>query len=150
MRVLNKNNGELIKIIRYNLRDADLSFANLSFANLSFANLSFANLSCDQEIPTIENIHSKVFESASNPGGLNMSSWHTCETTHCRAGWVVTLAGKKGKKLEQKVGVSLAATLIYFKSDPTLNKVPNFYSPNASSLEDMRLMAEKECSINKQ
>ena len=31
-----------------------------------------------------------------------MGSWHACETTHCRAGWAIHLAGKAGYDLEKK------------------------------------------------
>ncbi|MGB0405020.1 MAG: hypothetical protein ACPGDB_02385, partial [Fusobacterium sp.] len=36
----------------------------------------------------IENIHQKVLEAVTTDNALDMSDWHTCETTHCRAGWV--------------------------------------------------------------
>ena len=29
-------------------------------------------------------------------GKLDMSTWHRCGTTHCRAGWAITLAGAAG------------------------------------------------------
>ena len=54
-------------------------------------------LACPAEVPEglpkIPGIHQAVYTAASHPGALDMSSWHTCETTHCRAGWVVALAG---------------------------------------------------------
>jgi hypothetical protein len=37
-----------------------------------------------------------------------MGSWHTCETTHCIAGWAVHLAGEEGKALEVKHDTHLA------------------------------------------
>jgi hypothetical protein len=37
-----------------------------------------------------------------------MNTWHTCETTHCIAGWAVHLAGDEGKALEEKHGSYLA------------------------------------------
>jgi hypothetical protein len=37
-----------------------------------------------------------------------MDTWHTCETTHCIAGWAVHLAGAEGKALEEKHGAYLA------------------------------------------
>ena len=63
--------------------------------------------------PKIDNIHQKVFEAASRPNGLNMNDWHTCETTHCRAGWVVHLAGETGRNLEQHTSTLFAAMMIY-------------------------------------
>ena len=37
-----------------------------------------------------------------------MGSWHTCDTTHCIAGWAVRLAGDEGKALEEKFGTANA------------------------------------------
>jgi hypothetical protein len=37
-----------------------------------------------------------------------MGAWHTCDTTHCIAGWAVHLAGDEGKALEAKHGTHLA------------------------------------------
>lgn len=81
------------------------SGANLSGANLSGADLSGA--------PVIPDIHKAVYAAASAPGALNMSTWHSetaCGTAHCRAGWVVALAGQAGRRLEAAVGTPAAAT----------------------------------------
>jgi hypothetical protein len=135
-----------------NLSDADLRAANLSAANLSAANLSDANLSDAtgkpglEGVPTIPNIHQKVYEAANCPGALDMSTWHRCETTHCRAGWVIALAGEAGAAMEYCIGTPAAAALIYLKSDPTLEKVPNFYDGNADALADMKRLAELEAA----
>ena len=129
-----------------NLHGADLSGADLSDANLRDANLGGADLSgadlgdCPVKIP---NIHQTVFEAASQPNALDMGTWH-CGTTHCRAGWVVTLAGEGGKALEYAMGTSAAATMIYMASDPKLEKVPNFYATNAEAMDDMRRLAKAE------
>ncbi len=72
-----------------------------------------------------------------------MRSWHTCETTHCRAGWVVTLAGDVGRELENYFGTALAAQKIYDASCPGYKINPcRFYDSNAEALEDMRKLAE--------
>ncbi len=118
------------------LRDADLSGATLRYANLRGANLS--------DVPTIPNIHQAVYQAANAPQALDMSDWHTCDTTHCRGGWVITLAGEEGKKLEQKIGTAAAAALIYLKSDPNLEKVPSFHCSNDAAMEDMKRLAEIE------
>jgi hypothetical protein len=70
-----------------------------------------------------------------------MSTWHTCKKTHCRAGWVVTLAGAEGKKLEEFHNTELAAMLIYEKSGYKINPA-RFYDDNEAALEDMRKLAE--------
>ena len=73
-----------------------------------------------------------------------MSDWHICETTHCRAGWVVHLTGAAGKAMERCLGTPAAAALIYIKSDPKLERVPDFYASKKDALEDMRRLAELE------
>jgi len=124
-----------------NLRGADLRGANLSGANLSGANMRDANL-IDAPFK-IEGIHSKVYEAAAQPGALDMSTWH-CGTTHCRAGWVVELAGGAGKALEWAMGTPAAAAMIYLASDPKIEKMPDFYCDNATALADMKRLADAE------
>jgi len=123
------------------LSDADLSDANLSDVNLSHANLSRADLS---GVPVIENIHQNVFAAASQDGAFDMSDWHTCETTHCRAGWAITLAGDAGKALEDKIGPAAAAAAIYIASDPKLERIPDFHCSNETAMADMKRLAELE------
>jgi hypothetical protein len=72
-----------------------------------------------------------------------MESVHTCANTHCRAGWVITLAGKEGKKLEQRFGWNLAAMKIYDASAPGFKINPcRFFDNNADALADMKALAE--------
>jgi hypothetical protein len=136
------------------LRDADLSGAVLRGADLRGADLRDADLSgADlrgavlRDFPVkIPNIHQAVFAAASAPQALDMATWHKCETAHCRAGWVTTLAGDGGKALEWMMGPAAAAALIYAASDPTLEKVPNFYATNEEALADMKRLAEQEAA----
>ena len=94
-------------------------------------------------VPIIKEIHKRVYAAASAPEALQMDSWHTCETTHCRAGWVVTLAGAQGKGLESKFGTLLAAMKIYDASDADYKINPcRFFDDNQAALEDMRKLAE--------
>jgi hypothetical protein len=74
-----------------------------------------------------------------------MGQWH-CGTAHCRAGWIVTLAGAGGAALEYAMGTPAAASLIYMASDPTLEKIPNFYCGNEEALADMKRLAELEAA----
>lgn len=76
---------------------------------------------------------------------LDMGQWHACETTHCRAGWVVTLAGQEGKALEAEVGTGRAAALIYRASDPGC-RVPHWFANDEKAMEDIRACAEREAS----
>lgn len=72
-----------------------------------------------------------------------MGKWHTCENTHCRAGWVVTLAGAEGKALEAFFNTSLAAMKIYDASCPGFRINPaRFFDENDAALEDIRKCAE--------
>jgi hypothetical protein len=94
-------------------------------------------------IPVIAEIHKRVYEAASRDGALKMCSWHSCETTHCRAGWVTTLAGEAGKKLEAFYGTPHAAFLIYRESDPHMKSHPDFYCDDETALADMKRLAEQ-------
>ena len=97
------------------------------------------------KVPIIGNIHSKIFQVVSQPNALNMADWHTCDTTHCRAGWVVQLAGEEGKLLEKKTSAVFAAIQIYHKSNPDIPVSPTqFYKSNIEAMEDMRRCAEAE------
>jgi hypothetical protein len=98
-------------------------------------------------VPTIEKIHATVFAAASRPQALEMDSWHTCKNTHCRAGWVVTLAGEAGKKLEEFHDTALAAKLIYDASSTLPVHMPRFFENNEQALADMERMAKLEAVI---
>ena len=124
---------------RADLRRADLTGADLTGADLTDADLHRADLGI--EVPTIASIHAAVLAAASPTGALCMATWHTCDTTHCRAGWVTTLAGAAGKALEDKVGTACAAALIYQASDPAMTNVPDFYCSDSEALADMRRLA---------
>ncbi|QMP18230.1 putative pentapeptide repeat protein [Ralstonia phage RpY1] len=134
------------------LRGADLSGADLGGADLREAHLSEADLSGADlgDAPIIDNIHQQVYQAASQPHALDMGMWHnSCGTAHCRAGWVVTLAGEAGKKLESKIGTPAAAIAIYLKSDPErfkTERIPDFYCSNDTALADMKRMAEDEAA----
>ena len=97
-------------------------------------------------IPKIEQINQKVYAAVSQPDALKMDSWHTCETAHCRAGWVVTLAGEQGNALEARFNTELAAMLIYRESGSPINP-SRFYDSNEDTLTDMQRMAEIEINV---
>ena len=94
-------------------------------------------------IPKIENIHQAVYAAVSQPDALNMKNWHTCNTTHCRAGWVVHLAGEAGYALENFHDTALAAQLIYRESGYQINPC-RFYDSSEAALADMKKLAESE------
>ena len=93
-------------------------------------------------IPKIEDIHKKILAAVSIPDALNMGSWHSCETTHCRAGWVVHLAGKEGYALERFHDTLLAAQLIYRESGYPIAPA-RFFDSNEDALADMKRLAEQ-------
>ena len=129
---------------RANLRHADMSMANLSGANLRHADMSGADLRGAVGLPTapvIPNIDSAILARIDAGGGLAMSRWHSCDTTHCRGGWAIHLAGKVGAALEDTLGTGVAAALIYAASRPT-QRVPDFFARDKTALADMREYAD--------
>ena len=103
----------------------------------------------ENKIPVIPNIHASILEAASKPGALNMGQWH-CGTSHCRAGWVVTLAGGDGRKLEERTSTLFAAMQIYHASCPSIPvSTTRFFGSNEEALKDMERCAKEEIEISK-
>jgi len=132
-----------------NLRGANLCDANLCGADLCGADLCDADLCgadlCDAdlcgtkglpEIPVVENLDAKILAAIEAGGCLKMNEWHHCETTHCRGGWAVTIAGKQGSVLESVVGTENAAIMIYRESCG--GYVPNFYATDEDAMASIR------------
>ena len=134
-----------------NLSGADLSGADLSWADLRWANLTGANLSgvyfSGADIPKVERLHAKIMEAINSGGKLEMHTWHTCETTHCRAGWAIQLSGVEGKRLENQVGSCAAGALIFAASYPD-QRVPDFYANNKDAMADIERCAKEESENN--
>ena len=79
-----------------------------------------------------------------------MDIWHTCDTTHCRAGWVIHLAGEEGKKLENLLTTPIAAALIYKESSQIEVKwTHRFYESNTQAMADIKRCADEEIILNK-
>ncbi|CAB4218921.1 Pentapeptide repeat, partial [uncultured Caudovirales phage] len=112
---------------------ADLRGAVLSEANLSGADLSGAL----KGVPVVPHIDAAILRAIGDGGHLDMGDWHKCETTHCRAGWAITLAGEGGAALEFAMGPAAAGSLIYAASRPG-QKIPNFYASTDAALEDIK------------
>lgn len=133
-----------------NLRGADLEDTHLEGANLEGAKLRGAKLRGADlgNFPVkISNIHRAVFDAATaSDESLDMARWHVCETTHCRAGWVIHLAGEAGYALEWALTTSTAAALIYANSDPLLERIPDFHCSDDEALADMKRFAELEAA----
>jgi uncharacterized protein YjbI with pentapeptide repeats len=124
-----------------NLSAADLSEANLSAANLSAANLSAANLSAAPF--AVPHLDAQILAKIEAGAHLEMDAWHKCETTHCRAGWAITLAGSAGRTLEFLYGSEAAGNLIYAASRPGM-KQPHFRASNDDALADIKACAAKD------
>ncbi len=91
----------------------------------------------DKNSLIIPHIDAAILRAFDAGGKLDMDSYHTCDTTHCRAGWAITLAGEAGKTLEKLVGSWTAGARIYRASRPKL-PVPNFFATDESAMEDLR------------
>jgi hypothetical protein len=76
-----------------------------------------------------------------------MGDWHKCDTTHCRGGWVVTLAGKAGKTLEDKTSSEFAAMQIYKASSPIKVSPVRFYESNEVAMADIKRCAVEESKL---
>lgn len=99
------------------------------------------------KIPIIENIHAKVLAAVSGSEALEMGSWHSCKTTHCRGGWVITLAGAEGKRLEENTSSAFAAMAIYHKSSPIRVSPVRFYESNEVARADIERCAKEEAKL---
>ena len=76
-----------------------------------------------------------------------MGDWHTCDSTHCRAGWAVHLAGKEGYDLEKKTSTQFAAMSIFNASSPIKVPPTKFYLPHKESMIDIVRCAEEEAKL---
>jgi len=97
------------------------------------------------DVPVVEHLDQKILEAISRPGcALNMGAWHTCETTHCRAGWAIHLAGAAGYELEKTLGnPAFAGRAIYRAST---GRSPHFYATDAAAIEDIKRCAAEDAS----
>jgi len=119
------------------MHDTDLRSVNLYGADLSGADLSRAVLG---DVPVVPAIDARILAAIDAGGHLETAAWHTCETTHCRAGWAIKLAGPAGEALEEALGAAIAGTFIYAASRPGM-PIPDFYASNSDALADLRLAA---------
>ena len=93
------------------------------------------------KVPVLEHIDAKILAAIQSGGGkLEMDAWHTCGTTHCRAGWAIHLCGDEGYALEAITNSETAGTLIYAASRPGL-PTPNFRASNKDAWADLHACA---------
>ena len=93
------------------------------------------------DVPLLKTPYTKILESVLR-GGLEMGTWHTCETTHCVGGWTVFLT-PGGKELEKKFDTRLAAELILRASRPDA-PLPNFTASNEAAMAFIEARAAEE------
>ena len=88
------------------------------------------------------------------PTKFDMLNWHGdlectvenwCNTTHCRAGYAICLAGQPGFDLQKKYGFELAGKMIYAVSRQDM-PLPDFFATKDDALDDIRASAEKALS----
>ena len=103
---------------------ADLSSANLRGADLRGAKLPIVIEERDLVGKILERVEAQ-------PSCLNMGTWHACETTHCLAGWAVTLHSQ-GQLLESMIGTNAAGALIF---NACCGEVPDFFSSETLAVE---------------
>lgn len=131
------------------LHNCDFTNANLTGADFNTKYLTgsiFTNVILDDTvIPVIPNIDATIL-SVITTQNFSMDHWHRnmrCGTTHCRAGWAITLTGEAGKCLEAAYGPAMAGALIYGASRPG-QPTPNFFATNVDAIADMRRSAGPE------
>ena len=109
-----------------------------------------------ETVPLIPNIDAAILAAieknkAAKVNGFDMSSWHGkpcdetnwCQTTHCRAGYAICLAGKEGFELERKYGSANAGMFLYLKSTPN-EPIPDWGATNERAMADMKARAAKQ------
>jgi uncharacterized protein YjbI with pentapeptide repeats len=126
-----------------NLRGANLSDANLFGANLIDAILSGANLSGAVGLPIADDAPQRLQAVAAavldgDGATLAMGNWHTCDTTHCLAGWAIHQAGTIGKTLESLHGPHMAGLLLLGHE-----AAGHFYDSDKEAIEWLRSVVQK-------
>ena len=122
-----------------NLSWADLNWADLSRANLNWADLSWANLSNVTGLTIAQDAPQRLQSAAAAalmPGALDMSAWHTCDTTHCIGGTAIHQAGECGRLLEAAVGPHVAGLMLL-----GVEAHRHFYDTNKDATEWLRSVA---------
>jgi hypothetical protein len=86
-------------------------------------------------VPNIKDLPSRILKDISVNGFyLNMLRWHTCETTHCLAGFCEIYAEEKGKFLVKHFGHWMCGALIFYKST---GHIPDFYASDEDAISEL-------------
>lgn len=105
------------------------------------------------EVPVVPMLNARILAAIERGGELDMDHWHgrggnLCGTTHCIAGWIVCLAGKKGHDLEVLFGrysTGVVASKIFYASCPDM-VLPSWNEDNEPALLHLRERAAREQS----
>ncbi len=96
------------------------------------------------EVPVVPDLDLEIYERTLAPPGeigpLDMSTWHSCDTVHCLAGWAIHLAGDEGYALERAYGPEVAGTAIYAAST---GSVPDLYNTDAGARHELERRARR-------
>ena len=126
-----------------NLIGANLIDANLLGANLIGANLLGANLIGAVGLPIVDDAPQRLQAVAAtvldgDGATLAMGDWHTCDTTHCLAGWAIHQAGTIGKTLESLHGPHMAGLLLLGHE-----AAGHFYDSDEDAIKWLRSVVQK-------
>jgi hypothetical protein len=104
------------KLSGADLRGADLSGAELVQAELFRVHLNGANLTSTTGLPISDDAPDRLLAVAkaalASPDALEMSEWHTCETTHCICGWAEHLGGPLAKLVIEVNGNDMGGLML--------------------------------------
>jgi hypothetical protein len=120
----------------YNTEFNETKFYNTEFYKTEFNNTKFN----DTDIPKIDNINTYVLSLISQKGcKLEMGLWHTCDTSHCIAGWI----GTQYPELEKKYGTETFGYMVYINSSSL--PIPNFHEmDDEKALNNLKELASLE------
>ena len=96
-----------------------------------------------KNVPILKNPYTSILAAIQRGGKIEMSTWHSCETTHCLGGWTVTLA-PGGIEFEKRLNnTAIAAEEILRASRPDA-PLPYFYASNEAAMAFIEARAAEE------
>jgi hypothetical protein len=134
-------NGDLTRYDSCELSFDGIDLSGIDLNGVEFSSVDLTGVIGLPDAPVVKDLDQKIFDAVQVDDALDMDYWHTCETTHCRAGWAIHLAGGEGYALELRYGSEVAAALIYFASTGR-GKIPNWYQSNDDARADIKRCAE--------
>ena len=118
-----------------------------SINSIDFDKSRFTDCKFPENIPTVKRIESKLYDTITSEN-LDMGDWHSeCGTTHCIAGWIVTLAKMENEEnidpiavlgLEYDYSTPGLASFIYAKSSRS-GVIPDFFTDDNSAMAGLEM-----------